>query len=581
MNVRPNTGSSRAVSDRASTHALLNCLIKEYALPNGWIAYRWPADSRGLGELRGQQGQPLDLHWPGEHGFDCCLLVDRRAYLGQHRYLSDPYVRLSGVHEWRACSFLQLAEVLIAAVAADDGEVNAELFEQMRQSERGIAEMLAANAAVQDAPRDYLASEQRLWFGHPTHPAPKARQWPDSMNSRRYSPEFQALTPLHQFSFPREGFECRTNGLATADVEAAVGRQGVEADRVVLSMHPVQAALFKQDPRATRLLADGTCRDLGESGFSAAPTASLRTWYVKDHPYFIKGSLNVRITNCVRKNAWYEIESALVIDRLFQRLKAQRDHTLASMQLAREPASVHWAPLSGDDEERRWFTEQTGIVLRENFCVDEGESRCLMAGGLFGRDVDLSPWVGRVIGDRDPVAWFEAYLEALVMPVLSLFFRHGVVLEPHLQNCVLIHDHGWPRAVLIRDFEGTKVTAEHGARWLEEGLAPRVRESLIYPRAQGWCRVAYCLFVNHLAEAILALSWHRPALGERLWLSVHAHLVSVRRRLGVSTPELDAVIAGGAIPCKTNLKVRLMGASDRQSLYVQLPSPWRREVACA
>lgn len=579
MNVRPDTGASRAVSDRASSHALLNCIVKEYALPNDWIDYRWPTDARGLGHLSAEGGQPLNLRWPGEQGFEVFVLVDRQAYLGQHRYLSDPHVRTRGASVWRACAFMQLAEALVAAVADSEGEVNAELLAQMRQSERGMAEMLHQRAPARAAPRDYLESEQRLWFGHPTHPAPKARQWPASLEARRYAPECQALTRLHQFSFPREGFVCRANGLSPAEVESAIGQQEGDGERVVLSLHPVQATLFKQDPRAARLLANGTLRDLGESGFLAAPTASLRTWYVKDHPYFIKGSLNVRITNCVRKNAWYELESALVIDRLFQRLSLRRDATLEALRLAREPASVHWAPPGAAD--RRWFTEQTGIVLRENFCVDEGESRCLMAGGLFGRDVDLSPWVGRVIGDRDPVAWFEAYLEALVMPVLSLFFRHGVVLEPHLQNCVLIHDHGWPRAVLIRDFEGTKVTAEHGARWLEGELAPEVRESLVYSRAQGWRRVAYCLFVNHLAEAILALSWHHPALGERLWQCVHTQLAGVRRRLGVATPELDGVIAGGAIPCKTNLKVRLMGAADRQSPYVQLPSPWRREVACA
>ncbi len=34
----------------------------------------------------------------------------------------------------------------------------------------------------------------------------------------------------------------------------------------------------------------------------------------------------------------------------------------------------------------------------------------------------------------------------------------------------------------------------------------RVRQSMAYPRAQGWKRIAYCLFVNNLSEAVLALT---------------------------------------------------------------------------
>ena len=57
-------------------------------------------------------------------------------------------------------------------------------------------------------------------------------------------------------------------------------------------------------------------RDLGASGALASPTASMRTLYRPGHAFFIKGSLNVRITNCVRKNAWYELQSTLIVDRL-------------------------------------------------------------------------------------------------------------------------------------------------------------------------------------------------------------------------------------------------------------------------
>lgn len=108
---------------------------------------------------------------------------------------------------------------------------------------------------------------------------------------------------------------------------------------------------------------------------------------------------------------------------------------------------------------------------------------------------------------------------------------------------------------------------------------------MTYRREQGWNRIAYCLLVNHVAEAILALSWQRPDLGDALWQDTLDELRRVRQTLEMPTPELDALLAGGDLPCKTNFKLRLMAQADRQAQYVALPSPWQvaravdREVA--
>ena len=54
--------------------------------------------------------------------------------------------------------------------------------------------------------------------------------------------------------------------------------------------------------------ADGIL-DLGACGPEAVPTSSVRTVHVRDG--FLKFSLDVRITNCVRKHAWYELPGAV------------------------------------------------------------------------------------------------------------------------------------------------------------------------------------------------------------------------------------------------------------------------------
>ncbi|PDY31908.1 AcsD protein, partial [Bacillus wiedmannii] len=69
---------------------------------------------------------------------------------------------------------------------------------------------------------------------------------------------------------------------------------------------------------------------------------------------------------------------------------------------------------------------------------------------------------------------------------------------------MLVHDNGQPAQLLLRDFEGVKLTAELGVQYLEADAPERVRQSLTYSREQGFKRITYCLFVNHLAEAVLA-----------------------------------------------------------------------------
>lgn len=582
-------------SRHASTHALLNCIIKEVAIPHDSMAYRWPVRREGLPETL--PGTPLLIEWSVTLAL--FVMVDRRSAIGSHFYLSDIYLREAGTTGWRVPGVAELIAALLAHCRWHDGRLNRELCDQTLQSQN-VMTTIVAHAVEQPMLHpltDYRRSEQGLWFGHPNHPTPKARQWPPQLlqDSPPYAPEFGATTALNQFSFPLVGLSVQANRMSAPDVlpQVADQRQAEGNDRVVLSMHPVQADLFRRDARVAQMIGSGIVGDLGQSGWQAAPTASMRTWYLEGHPWFLKGSLNVRITNCVRKNAWYELESTLVIDRIMHRLGQSRDVVLEALCVAQEPATVHWAPTEGNDDDRCWFREQTGMILRENFCERFLPERCLLSATLFARDAQLTPMVLAFIdgeasengGESLPPEgrvrqWFQVYLGTLVAPVMGLFFRHGIVMEPHLQNCVLIHDQGVPRQMLLRDFEGIKLTHDKGVDWLAgESLHPRVRASMTYRREQGWNRIAYCLLVNHVAEAILALSWQRPALGDALWQDTLDELRRVRRTLGVPALELDVLLAGGELPCKTNFKLRLMAKADRQAQYVALPNPWHATQA--
>ncbi|NVL32278.1 IucA/IucC family siderophore biosynthesis protein, partial [Pseudomonas syringae pv. actinidiae] len=76
---------SNMVSELATTRALLNCLIKEFALPENCLHYTWPEGIEGIAPgsfVDGGQwkGIPLTISLPNQQQF--FVLVDRRDRLG-------------------------------------------------------------------------------------------------------------------------------------------------------------------------------------------------------------------------------------------------------------------------------------------------------------------------------------------------------------------------------------------------------------------------------------------------------------------------------------------------------------------
>jgi siderophore synthetase component len=545
---------TQSIGDRAACHALLNCLIKEFALPMSLVSY----------ERVDPASWSLIIAMPD--GTQFWVLVDRQDCFGSQYYLSEVFGRRAD-ESWHPLELHDFARYLVESCSAIMRSRNAELLPQILAS-RDLKQLIADHVVGRDIDplANYLRSEQCLWFGHPTHPAPKARMWPQRHQQEQYAPEFGRALRLHLLEVPEEGLWMDANGLSRQQVLAGVANQTLaRRGHAILSLHPIQADLFLQDPRVQKLLKERRIKDLGRTGFTAYPTASLRTLYVEGHDYFIKGSLNVRITNCVRKNAWYELESAVIVDRVLDNLKA----ATGGLHYVAEPAAVSWSPPELSGEDRLWFKEQTGTILRRNFCLTLEKAQTLLAGTLFGRDSELAPNIQRFVAQDELLPWFRRYQALLLRPVLSMFFNHGVVFEPHLQNTVVVHEQRQPCKLLLRDYEGVKLLRE-----ISEQIDERVKRSLQYTRAQGWSRIAYCLFVNNLSEAVLALTQRQPRLAAQMWQLVRHELQEIRRELLAPAPELDELIAGGPVPCKTNFKVRLAAAADKHAGYVQLRSPW-------
>ena len=421
------------------------------------------------------------------------------------------------------------------------GGVNDEFAAQVAASREVMATLLAVRRDA-DPPADpWLASEQALVFGHPFHPSPKARGGADWL---RYAPEAHAGFPLRLLGV-RDDVLAQAGDTGPLD---ALGR--APRGYSLLPAHPWQLDLLAAELAAP--LADGRLVDLGDGARTAIPTSSVRTVYEPQIDRCLKFSLDVRITNCVRKNSWYELAGAVELTR---RLGPVFE------DLAAEFPGTRWLPEPGyrSADLGTRLLEGLGVIIRTSpWSVCRPGVTPLLSGAL-AVSAELP---------AEPVRWWRAYVEHVALPVLDAYLSHGVVLEPHLQNVLIgVDAAGLPVEAVFRDMEGTKLVA---GRHDLSGLPERVAEALTYDPAAGWNRVVYCLMVNHLAE--IAASLAGPGPTRELWVVAGEVLAGYAESRGWPRP-LSDLLAGVPLPAKANLSVRWARSADRSAGYVLVANP--------
>ncbi len=542
----------------ATAIALLNCAVREICAPGGQM-------------------------WP-----DPPYLVARLPHVGvtlRARLARPPVAvpRLAGPIEelrggWIAVEWRRLADLVAGELELMTGAANPEFAAQVAASHDAMALMARVRADRPAGADRFLESERSLVAGHRYHPAPKARNGADWA---RYAPETRARFPLRWLAV-------REDAVAEEGDVSALDRLGppVRAGYRVLPAHPWQLALLRPEHDAIV--------DLGPYGPEAAPTSSVRTVYLPD--LFLKFSLDVRITNCVRKNAWYELSGAVALTRA---LRPVFDGL--PCDLLGEPG--HRTVATGGTRLR----EGLGVIVRDGVRGLPGTP--LLAAAIADPYGDGDATVAALLGDacaEQALAWWDAYVAHVAPPVLRAYLDHGVVLEPHLQNVLVAVDgDGMPIRAAFRDLEGVKLLPGPWAGFLA-GLPEPVARAMTYDAERGWNRVVYCLFVNHLAEVAAAVADLHPHLETELWRVARRHVAACAgtggdgcsatagaARLGTAgeapggdaprghggpapggRARLRALLAGVPLPAKANLLTRWAREPDRHATYVPVPSPF-------
>lgn len=577
-----------------SQETLLNCYCREVAGPAGELSVGpvfwqndWPAAIQMARQREGGQVLHVQLPYSGDR---ILAVVDAPSPTGNYRYRS-PFFHKAAGKPWALLDWESQATVLLRELSLRHGvAANAELMEQIRDSVAMTTLALAhcpAGTLPTDPLQAFIASEQSLVYGHPFHPAPKSRQGFAPQDLLRYSPELGASFPLHWFAVPAADVAQRSLLAQRCEqVVASAGAPAVEEGEVAIPVHPWQAGFLRRLPLVRAALASGRLRELGPHGAPFHATSSVRTLYQPGNPYFYKFSLNVRLTNCVRKNAWYELEGAIQVSRVLRGLLPSLQRDFPGLQVMEEPAFLSVDLRDPDEARNREVVEGFGMILRRSVepLLDAGTVP-LLAGALFGNHVLGEQRMCQLLAgisarDARPVAsvteqWFSRYVALVMYPVLHCYFAHGVVFEPHLQNVLLGLRHDAPHQLFLRDFEGVKLLPQRHPAEALGAISQRAREALWYDEEKGWKRIAYCLFVNNFAEAIHQLGAGSPGLERRLWSVVRHHLQVYQAQWGspASARRINGVLAGEPFPGKTNLSNRFLQRADRAAGYVPVANP--------
>lgn len=584
-----------AADAEAGQHALqtlLNCYCREIAFPEEQIGFGSPFGQNDWPlALRAARGGGQVMHVVLPHTNTRLIAVtDRLLPAGRLRLRSSLYGRTPG-QAWTPLGWQELATLLLRELSRRHGApFNEELLAQIRDSVETVTAILTDRvrpAPSADALTQYAESEQALVLGHPFHPAPKSRHGFDAEDRRRYSPELCSRFPLHWFAVRRDLLQQRTLLADMPDaIIAAHAPISAEPDHAPVPVHPWQARHVLTLPAVRRAIAEGAIHDLGPMGEAYVPTSSIRTLFHPANPFFLKLSLHVRITNCLRKNAFYELDGAVEVTRLIRERKSELAALFPDLRVLEEPAFLTVDPTMADPDERTAVVEAFGLILREGVQGLAGEGVTpLLAAALFGdaeTGVPRARDLCRTIARREHMpyataaeAWFTAYAGRLVPPVLHALFARGIVFEPHLQNTLVAVRDGWPVRIVLRDFEGVKLVDGCFESTSTAHLDLRARQALWYDEERGWNRIAYCLFVNQLGEAVDHLAEGDAALAARLWRIVHDDTERYQAHHGSSASRmrLGNLLAGASLPAKANLLVRFSKQADRFAGYAPLANP--------
>lgn len=568
----------------------LNALLREW---DGWEFI----DASQTGLFR-PQANVLRLNFPASRS-EVLVEARHRSKVGYHDF-AMPLWRLDADGEATELDLFSLLALLLAEPDIAGRATPKSRLTFLRRSLASIAAIAEATAACgssrpfSERDPDFIEAESALRFGHAVHPAPMSREEFTQTDSERFGHEYGNQFKLRWWAVdpailaggsvePLEITEM-ARGLAVSDAQL-LARASREQGKVLVPMHPWQAARLMLEDRVESLFRAGRVVDLGLGGPAWRATTSLRTVHSAETEWMLKFSLSLRLTNSRRIVEEHECRRGLSVHRLVKgKLGDALKTRCPTMTVLGEPG---WFGLR--DEGGRLMTD-TIVSFRENPFRGTGSPRAAVLGALCERhpgcsESHLSDLVRRIARDeKRPVEetarqWFQRFLETAIEPFIVAFSEFGLLFGAHQQNLVVGLSGGWPNALYFRDCQGTG--------YVEEFL-PMLREFLpeagqagdhVFPAEAAAKLFGYYLIVNGAFAAIAALAAAGLAREDDLLAIFRRSLERLAATPMADRSCVDYLLNAPTLSAKGNFLIALRDINENTEVtdplagYVELPNP--------
>ncbi|WP_444891879.1 IucA/IucC family protein [Microbulbifer sp. TRSA001] len=451
-------------AERLSANCFFNALLRE-TNSGQWYEHSDTSFPEGI------KAPAVCVSLP-ETGTELWLNVIYRSECGRHQF-ELPIV-------WRQSSLrsqvVSMAEC--ARLIADDpaffpgaGEQSRQVFaDRVQASVRNMTQALQARN--QDMERlfgevlSFGESEQALLCGHSIHPTPKSREPFTDRDAECFAPEFGNSFSLMWLGVDPQFLSGASGAQESADQLADLVREtdGVSQPPkgfVAIPAHPWQWQQLQRDHRITQLLESGSVVELGLGSGAWRATSSLRAVYSAESSYMLKFSLSLRLTNSVRTLQPKEMTRGLEVLKVRETPIGQDfAQRYPNFQVLAEPAYLMLADQSGNP------VIESLVMFRENpFVGEAAENTCLLATltqdhpdaescraaqliSQLAKEQNLSSIVASKL-------WFDAFVDAVIEPLLIAQADFGILFGAHQQNLILRFDGPMPVAGYFRDCQGS------------------------------------------------------------------------------------------------------------------------------
>ncbi|CAH1386615.1 IucA/IucC family protein [Candidatus Nitrotoga sp. M5] len=439
-------------ASRRVLRQLLEALLFEDALPH----CTWHGETLTLPALR-TDSSPVSYICQAQRTFSFGRLRITTPLLrsdnGVTKEASDPALFLAEIKPW---------------LAADEGRLS-QFAAELLATQIKDAQTLYARGNEVLRGTDYDTIEARLTDGHPYHPSYKSRLGFTLDDNAAYAPEFApAVTPLLlAVRRDRSHWAVSSSLSETVAMHALLGeadwqrfceelnRRGLQPeDYLPLPVHPWQWDEVIL-PGYHQALACGELLQIGPLSDRYLPQQSIRTLsnFSNRSRLSLKLAMNIVNTSASRVLPPHTVQNAAIIGDWLLALVERTDWSepLARPVLLREVAGVCYTPLAPAYGQYGALTSIWRESIHTHLQQDEA---AVPMTALMHVDTDGRPFIDNWVKCYGSEHWLRRLIERAWLPVLHLLWEHGVALESHAQNMILLHKDGLPARVALKDFDG-------------------------------------------------------------------------------------------------------------------------------